>query len=164
MALTDPRELFLHELSSVYDAGRKVAQMLGEVDGQLRDEHLAEMFRRHEQETRRQIADLEQCFQVLDTRPRSVTCDAMEGIRKDYQSVIIRQPSPEVLEMFVLGNTLKIEHYEIAAYRGLIDRAVLMGETRCAQILQAILVRREEAAARLERAGHELGERILTPA
>jgi ferritin-like metal-binding protein YciE len=63
--------------------------------------------------------------------------------------------------MFVLGCAMKVEHYEIATYRGLVDKAMLMGETECAQTLQTNLVQEEEAAGKLERISHDMSQRML---
>ena len=38
--------------------------------------------------------------------------------------------------MFDLSATAKTEHYEIAAYRGLIEKATLMGQKDCIRLLQ----------------------------
>jgi hypothetical protein len=42
----------------------------------------------------------------------------------------------------------------------MVDKAVLMAEAQCAQILQTNLVQ-EENAATLERISHELSERVM---
>src|SRR5215211_4904472 len=46
------------------------------------------------------------------------------------------QPSPQVLEGLVVGGACKTEHYEIAAYTGLVEKARAMGQTQAAQLLQ----------------------------
>jgi ferritin-like metal-binding protein YciE len=162
--LNSPEGLFLYEVSGMYDGEQRIAQMLSEVAGQVQDENLAQMLRTHEQETRRQITNLERCFEALDAEPQQVTCAAIEGIRTEYEEVVAQQPSPDVLTMFVLGSAMKVEHYEIATYRGLVDKAMLMGETECAQILQTNLVEEEETAGKLERLSHEMSQRMLATA
>jgi ferritin-like metal-binding protein YciE len=161
MALNSPKDLFEYELSGMYDGEQKIAQMLNEVAGQVEDQNLAQLLRTHEQETRQQIINLEQCFQALGSQPQPVTCAGIEGIRREYQEVVSQQPSPDVLTLFVLGGAMKVEHYEIATYRGLVDKAMLMGETQCAQILQTNLVEEEETAGKLERLSHEMSQRML---
>lgn len=61
----------------------------------------------------------------------------------------------------VLGSATKIEHYEIAAYRGLANKALMMGETQCAQILEINLAQEEETAGKLERLSHEMSQQTL---
>lgn len=63
--------------------------------------------------------------------------------------------------MFMIGSALKMEHYQIASYRGLVGKAILMGQTECAQLLQSNLVQEQEAASRLERIGHDLSQQVL---
>jgi ferritin-like metal-binding protein YciE len=163
VALNSPKDLFLYELSGIYDGEKKIAQMLKEVAGEVQDEKLAQMLRTHEQETRQQMSNLEECFRALGAEPQQVSCAGIEGIRKEYMEIASLQPSPEVLTMAVLGGAMKIEHYEIATYRGLVDKAMLMGETQLAQALQTNLVQ-EETAGKLERVSHEMSQRMLAPA
>jgi ferritin-like metal-binding protein YciE len=162
MALNSPKDLFLLELSAMYDAEQKIAGMLSEAAGQVPDENLTQMMRKHEQETRQQITNLEQCFQQLGAQPQQVTCAAIDGMRTDYQQVMSMQPSPEILNMFAIGAAMKVEKYESASYKGLVDKAMLMGENQCAQLLQTNLLQEEETAGKLERLSHDMSQRVMT--
>lgn len=164
MALSKPKDLFHYELSAMYDAEKKIAEMLKEVAGQVEDKKLAEMLRAHEKETRQQISNLERGFEMLGTEPRDVSCAGIEGIQAEYQEISGMKPSSEVLSMAALGGAMKIEHYEIATYRGLLDKAMLMGENEFAQLLQTNLVQEEETAGKLERASHDMSQQVLAAA
>lgn len=92
-----------------------------------------------------------------------MTCCAIEAIHTEYKRFADQQPSANVLAMFALGGPDKIEHFEIAGYRGLVGKAMLMGETKCAQLLEIDLVQ-EETAGKLERFAHEPDQWMLAPA
>jgi ferritin-like metal-binding protein YciE len=164
MAITSPADLFLFELSGAHDAEKKCTAWKGEMVGQIRDANLQQIMRVEEQEGQQMVKNLEACFQALGTQPRDVPCLAVDGMRADYQQFMSQQPSPEALEMFTIGASMKLAHYGIGTYRGLVDKAVVMGETRCAQTLQANLVRKEESAGRLERIGHDMNQRVMATA
>jgi ferritin-like metal-binding protein YciE len=164
VALNNPRDLFLFELGGMYDAENKAAEMLTEMAGQIQDADLAQMIGTTEQLARQRVGLLEQCFQALGIQPQRVPCPPMDGLRQDYQQVMQQNPSPDVLSMKALGTLMKGSHFKIASYRGLVDKAVLMAETPCAQILQTILVQEEEIAATLERRSHDMSARMLAPA
>ncbi|HKS99209.1 MAG TPA: DUF892 family protein [Rugosimonospora sp.] len=164
MPLNGPNELFVYELSAIYDGEKKIADILDQASGQVTDDRLAGMLRAHLDETRAQVSNLEQCFDLLAETPWQVSCGAIDGIRKEYEDISAEGPAPEVLTMFLLGSAMKVEHYEIAAYRELVDKALLMGEAECALLLHTNLVQEEETATKLERLNHDMSERVLAEA
>jgi ferritin-like metal-binding protein YciE len=164
VALTNPLDLFQYELRGMYDAEHKISEMLGEMAGQIQDGDLAQTLRADEQKGRQKIGQLEQCFQAIGAQPERVPCPPIDGLRQDLQQVMTQSPSADVLSMKALGTAMKAAHFEIASYRGLVDKAVLMGDTPSSQILQSILVQVEETAATHERLSHEMSQRLLATA
>lgn len=164
MALSSPNELFIYELASIYDGERKKAEILAQATEQITDDQLAAMFRAYLDETRRQTDNLEQCFELLAEPVQEVNCLAVDGVREECRDVMALHPSPLVLSMFLLDAAAKLQHMQIAAYRGLINKALLMGESECALLLQTNLVQDEDTATRLERVNHNLSERTLVEA
>jgi ferritin-like metal-binding protein YciE len=164
MSLEGPNELFIYELSAMYDGEKKIAEMLSQATEQISDGRLAGTLRAYLDETRQQASNLEQCFELLAEAPREVGCAAIDGVRQEYQDVVGQEPAPEVLTMYLLGSATRVEHYEIGAYRSLVDKALLMGEAECALLLQTNLVQEEDTATRLERINHEMSERVLAEA
>jgi ferritin-like metal-binding protein YciE len=164
MAVNSPADLFLYELSGMYDGERKTAQLFGEIVGHVRDDSMAQLLRINQEESQQKVRNLEMCFQELGSTPRDIPCATIDGMRAEYQQFASQQPPEPVLEMYALGMAMKIAHHGMAAYRGLVDKAMLMNETRCAQMLQTNLVQKEESAGRLERINHEMGQRILATA
>ena len=55
------------------------------------------------------------------------------------------QPAPNVRDIFLTGSGSRAEHYEIAAYTGLVSLARGLGERECVRLLSKNL--REERAA-----------------
>jgi ferritin-like metal-binding protein YciE len=161
MQLNSPSDLFLYELSAMYDAETKSAQLFGEVVGQIQDPDLAQFVRAQEQQSQQKIQNLEECFSALDTQRQDVACLTVDGMRAEFQAFYGRGPSAETMQLYALGSAMRLAHLGIAGYRELVDKAVLMAEAECAQILQTSLVQKEENAAILERIGHEMSERVL---
>ena len=162
MALNNPANLFLYELAGMYDAEKKSRQLLGEAVGHVQDNNVAQMLRAQEQESQQKIGNLEACFQAFGVEPQGIPCATVDGMRAEFQAFASQQPSAEVFQMYALSAAMKLSHYGIASYRDLVDKAMLMGETECAQILQSNLVEKEESAGRLERVNHEMSQRVLT--
>lgn len=164
MKLESPKDLFLYELSMIYDGEKRIAAMLSEVAGQVNNERVQTMLRTHQKETEQQAKNLEQCFQHLGESPQKVTCGVIEALQKEYKDFASQNPSADVLTMFALSGALKTEHFEIATYRGLVGKAMLMGETRLIQLLETNLLEEEETAGKLERCAHEMGREMLAAA
>ncbi|TDQ54307.1 YciE/YciF ferroxidase family protein [Actinorugispora endophytica] len=164
MKLDTPKDLFLYEMSAMHDGEKKIAEMLTEVAGKVNDKALAEMLRTHKKETDQQIENLEKCFEHLGESPQRVPCATVDAIREEYREFVGMKPSEDVLTMFILGGAAKIEHFEIASYRGLVGKAMLMGDTQLIQSLETNLLQEEETAGKLERCAHELGQRMLARA
>jgi ferritin-like metal-binding protein YciE len=164
VALNDPLDLFQYEVSGMYDAEHKIAEMLGEMAGQIQDGTLAQTLRTDAQKARQKISGLEQCFTAMGIQAQRVPCPPIDGMRQDMQQVMAQSPSPDVLSMKAVGTAMKVAHFEIASYRGLVDKAVLMGDTVCSQILQNILIQVEETAATHERLSHDMSQRVLAAA
>jgi ferritin-like metal-binding protein YciE len=164
MAINSPADLFLYELSGMHDAEKKSTAWKGEVAGQVRDTNLSQIMRIEEQEGQQKVKNLQSCFQALGTQPRDVPCLAVDGMRAEYQQFMSQQPSPEALEMYTVGSMLKLSHFGLGSYKGLVDKAMIMGETQCAQILQTNLVRNEESTGRLERISHDMSQRVMATA
>lgn len=164
MAINSPADLFLYELSGMHDAEKKKAAWKGEIVGQIRDSNLQQAMRVEQQESQNKIKNLEGCFQAMGTQPRDVPCLAVDGMRAEFQQFMSQNPSPETMEMYGVGMMLKASHYGLGSYKGLIDKAMLMGETQCAQMLQTNLVITEESTGRLERIGHEMSQRVMATA
>lgn len=161
MALNNPADLFLYELSSTYDAETKINQMRGEIAGQVRDETVAQEFRKEQEKGQLKISNLDACFQALGTTRQEIPCLPVDGMRAEFQRLIGQQPSPQVLEMYAVGSELKVASFMSATYKGLVDKAMLMGQTQCAQLLQTNMVQVDETAGRFERLSHDISQRVL---
>jgi ferritin-like metal-binding protein YciE len=60
--------------------------------------------------------------------------------------------------MFLTGSGSRAEHYEIAAYNGLITMAQALGEKDAVPLLQENLKQEEAALANLEKAAKRLAD------
>jgi len=155
------RELLLHGLRDMYDAEHRFAEALGTMADQASDRMLADGFRRHREVTRGQIRRLEQCFMAMGERPQREQCAGAEGLVSEYERFMRKQqPDRKTLDVFAADAALKVEHYEIAAYAGMIDLALRLDVDGCARFLQDNLKEEEAAAAELEMSARRLGAEL----
>ncbi|MGZ4392798.1 MAG: YciE/YciF ferroxidase family protein [Gaiellaceae bacterium] len=146
--MTDPRALFLHELGDVLFAERTLVKALPKLRDEASDAELAKSFGEHLEQTKQHVTNVEKAFDVLGRAAKAERCPAIEGIKKEHDEFVADEsPSPEVLDAFLTGAGARAEHYEIAAYEGLIAMAEAMGEDEVVRLLTENL---EEEQAALE--------------
>ena len=91
---------------------------------------------------------LKQVFEVIGEPAKAEKCPAIEGITKEHDEFMSEEnPSPAVCDMFLTGSGARAEHYEIAAYNGLITMAQALGEKDAVPLLQENLKQEEAALA-----------------
>jgi len=63
--MSDPRELFLHELGDVLYAEQTLVKTLPKLAGEASDEELTLGFEEHLEETRQHVENIEQAFEQI---------------------------------------------------------------------------------------------------
>jgi ferritin-like metal-binding protein YciE len=160
MPMQTPQDLFVHELSDIHHAEQIIIQMLEEAQGLVQNPQLQEGLRRHAEQSRQHAQRLQQVFDQMGVQPHPIQCHAAEGLHQELQEAQQSQPSPEVLEGLVVGGACKTEHYEIAAYTGLVEKARAMGRTEAAQLLQQNLQEEQQMLQRVEQISRQLTQQL----
>ncbi len=158
-SMSDPRELFLHELGDVLYAEQTLVKTLPKLQEEASDEELSLGFEEHLDETRGHVKNLEQAFEQLGETPKAEKCPGIDGIKKEHDDFVANEsPSQDVLDSFLTGAGARTEHYEIAAYEGLVTMAEAMGETEVAELLTENLEQEKAALEKLQSIGKRLAE------
>lgn len=135
--MTEPRELFVHELEDMLYAERTIEKALPKLEREANDRELSRDFADHLDETRQQIANLERVFEAIGEPARGERCPGIEGIKAEHDSFMKEQrPEGEIVDLFLTGAAARTEHYEIAAYTGLVELARALGEMESAALLE----------------------------
>ena len=157
-----PQELFEHDVQDLYDAEQKLVRALERMAKKASDRELAKGFAAHAKTTRRQARRLEQVFGTLGRRPKRHTCAGINGLIEEYATFVRdEKPSAEVLDVFSVAAALKVEHYEIVAYRDLAKLAQQLGNETAASLLQETLKEEEATAQLLEGLSERLGQAMM---
>jgi ferritin-like metal-binding protein YciE len=157
--MSDPRELFLHELGDVLYAERTLVKALPKLQEEASDEELATGFADHLEETRQHVKNVEKAFEALGQPAKAEKCPGIEGIKKEHDEFVANEsPSQEVLDAFLTGAGARTEHYEIAAYEGLVTMANAMGEDEVAGLLSENLEQEKAALRKMQTIGKRLAE------
>ncbi len=157
--MSDPRELFLHELGDVLYAEQTLVKALPKLQEEAGDEELAQGFGEHLEETRQHVKNVEQAFEALGKPAKAEKCPGIEGIKKEHDEFVSNEsPSQEVLDAFLTGAGARTEHYEIAAYEGLVTMAEAMGEDEVARLLTENLAQEQNALRKIQTVGKRLAQ------
>jgi ferritin-like metal-binding protein YciE len=158
-AMSDPRELFLHELQDIYYAENTITKALPTMIREAGDKELVKGLKEHLEETKEQIKVLEQVFEQIGEKAKGERCPGIEGLKTEHDEFMSEEsPTPEICDMFLTGAAARVEHYEIAAYTGLVTLARGLGETECATLLEENLSQEKEALKAVETVSKRLAK------
>ena len=159
--VASPEQLFVHELKDMYYAEKALTTVLPKLASEATDRELSKAFTHHLGETRDQVVNLEKVFKSIGKRAEAQPCPGIEGIKEEHDSFVKENdPSDKMLDVFLTGSAARAEHYEIAAYTGLIAMARTLGERESVELLQENL-RQEKAALKTV---ESISKRILKTA
>lgn len=151
MAISNLEEKFIHDLGDIYDAEHRFLEAQQEMLSQATDRQLRTMLQEHIGQTQQQISNLEQVYQILGQRTQRVKCDAAAGLVIEGQkSMREAAQAPAILDCVISGAAAKVEHYEIASYRGLVTACEEMGQNPILQLLEQNLQQEHETAHKIE--------------
>ena len=157
--MTEPRDLFLHGLKDMYYAEKTIVKKLPGMIEEATDAELMEGLRNHLEQTKGQVDNLERVFEELGEEAQGEKCPGIEGLVVEHDEFVEKeQPTPQILDTFLTGAAARVEHYEIAAYRGLVESAKAMGEDSAARLLEQNLAQEHEALKLVESVGSRLVE------
>jgi ferritin-like metal-binding protein YciE len=157
--MRDPRELFLHELGDVLYVERTLVKSLPKLQEEASDEELALGFEEHLDETKQHVKNVERAFERLGEKPTAEKCPGIDGIKQEHDDFVAKEsPSQDVLDSFLTGAGARTEHYEIAAYEGLVTMAKAMGETEVVELLTQNLEQEQTALKKLKTVGKRLAQ------
>ena len=152
MSVSTMKDLLKHELGDLLYAEQLILKMLGTLTREVKNPEMLARVQEHVGETEEQIQRLRRAFEAIGEKAKAETCEAAVGLKAEHDSFKKDEnPSRQLLEAFDLGNSLRVEHYEIAGYRSAIAVATAMGEREVAALLGESLREEEAMASFIER-------------
>jgi ferritin-like metal-binding protein YciE len=159
--MTKPQELFEHELKDVYYAEKALERMLPTLAQEANNPELTRAFQKHLQETREQIQNLDKVFREIGKPPQGESCPGIDGIKAEHDKFMREESATtDIRDVFLTGAAARTEHYEIAAYTGLISKARTLGEKKAVELLDKNLRQEKEALKTVE----SISKRLLREA
>ena len=138
-------DLLLHGLKDIYYAENQIIKSLPKLIEKATNRDLTKGLKDHLEETKNQVARLDQVFKKLGQDPQGVQCPAIDGLISEADEVAGEVADKEVLDAAIIGSAQAVEHYEIARYGILIAGAESVGHDDIVRLLNTNL--NEEKAA-----------------
>ena len=131
-------DAFIDELRDTFDAEKQILKALPKMVKAATSPELRTAFQTHLEETRGQVARLEDVFASVDEKARGKHCDGMAGIIEEGKAAM-EEFDDVTLDACLIASAQRVEHYEMAAYGTLVAWARAMGHTEAADLLQQTL-------------------------
>jgi ferritin-like metal-binding protein YciE len=148
--ITTPRDLFLHELGDILYVEEKLTEeVLPKLINEVQSPEFRKSLERHLEQTKGHVTNLEQVFEALGEQSETEKCLGFEGLRQEHDEMI-GEVSDDLIDLVDAGAAAHTEHYEIAAYAGLIEMARALGETDAVSLLDENLKEEREALREVE--------------
>jgi len=140
MKIKSVEDIFLRELKDVYSAEKQLSRTLQKMAKMAADEKLIQGFQKHLEQTKEQIARLEQIFQKRAVGTSRVQkCKGMEGILAEGEENVQQNVDEALRDVILISAAQRAEHYEIAAYGTVRTLAEQLGDKEAAKLLQQTL-------------------------
>jgi ferritin-like metal-binding protein YciE len=155
--MNNARELLLHELGDILYVEQALVKTLPSLAKEASDKGLTQGFQEHLVETRQHVIRVRRAFKLLGENVKAEQCPGFDGIKQEHDEFVAEQsPAPAVLNAFLTGAASRTEHYEIAAYEGMITLARGLGERDVAQLLAQNLAEEKAALTKMKTIANRL--------
>lgn len=150
MTITSFDEKFRHAVADIYDAEHQFLDAQQKMLKNANAEELKTLLRDHSEQSKGHIAKLEKVFEMLGETPRRVRCESSRGITAEGEKEMENAGTPAIMDWVIAGAQAKIEHYEIASYRGLIIGAKILDNPEIVALLEQNLQQEEQTADKVQ--------------
>ncbi len=133
-------DYFIEALKDIYWAEKALIKALPKMSRSATSKELKKGFDRHLEVTKKQVGRLEKVFRQMGKRAQGKKCEAMQGLIEESESIISETKDDSFTrDAALIISAQKVEHYEIAAYGGLVQLAKTMNKKGIANTLGVTL-------------------------
>jgi ferritin-like metal-binding protein YciE len=132
-------DLFLNELSDIYDAERRIAKALPKMAKSATSPGLKKAFELHLKQTEGHASKVVEIFGCFERKAKAKTCEATVGLLKEGEEIAASFKGSPAINAALIAAAQKVEHYEMATYGCLHEWAKLLGNKKAAALLKEIL-------------------------
>jgi ferritin-like metal-binding protein YciE len=158
MAITTPKEVFVHLLSDVRQ-GAETSQKVYEELGQLaQDPDIKEALDAREFISTQILSRLDECFRLIGEKPVKLTGRLHEVFVEDFRRELGEIKSPLARQIFILAKAIRLMHLRMGKYVALIAAADITEHPAVGMHLESCLA---DKMAFVERTKRLIRERLM---
>jgi ferritin-like metal-binding protein YciE len=156
MSVETLQELLIDELKDLYSAEKQIVRALPKVIKAVSAPDLQQGLSEHLEETKNQVARLEQIGEILGKKLTGKTCVGMKGVLEEAPEVLEETKKGPVRDAALISACQRVEHYEMAGYGSARDFAKLLGLREIAILLDETLAEEKNADKTLTMASKQV--------
>jgi len=149
MGVKTMQELLVDELKDLYSAEKQILRALPKVAKATTSPELREALLNHLEETKGQVARLEQIGEMVGKKMTGKTCVGMKGVLEEGSEVLEDTEKGNVRDAALISASQRIEHYEMAGYGSAREFAKMLGLSEVAALLDQTLTEEKNADKKL---------------
>lgn len=161
MAISNAQELFAHNLSEIYDAEHQFVEGQQEMAQQASDQDLKSAIEKHIGQTEQHARNLEGVFEQLGQQPQRATNEVAQGLVSEAQQLMQQTQDENLRDVAINAAVMKVEHFEMGSYRGLLTAAQQMGQDQIVSLLQQNIQEEEQTAQTAEQSAPDLLQKVM---
>lgn len=140
-------DFFLYSLGEIYAAETHLVKALPKLKNVAGAKQLKLAIDQHLEITKGHVLRLVKAFEILEEKPVSTKCDAIQGLIADAERAIVNTSEETAVRDLAINFTcLKIEYHEMSVYKTLSDLATTLGHTDVASLFHQTFREEQESA------------------
>jgi ferritin-like metal-binding protein YciE len=140
----DLEDLFHHKLKQMWYAEKKIHSSLSKLADAADSGALRAAFKKHEEETQRQIARLGTVFGTIDKSSKGESSIGIEGLIDECMEMMVKFKDSSALDAGLIAGAQAIEHHEISCYGTLKAWAEQLGLQEAVSLIDQTLTEEKD--------------------
>jgi ferritin-like metal-binding protein YciE len=145
MSVETLQELLIDELKDLYSAEKQIVRALPKLAKAASTPDLQQALLNHLEETKGQVARLEQIAEIIGKKLTGKTCVGMRGVLEEGSEVLEDTDKGIIRDAALISASQRVEHYEMAGYGSAREFAKLLGLSDVARLLDETLAEEKNA-------------------
>jgi ferritin-like metal-binding protein YciE len=145
MSVETLQELLIDELKDLYSAEKQIVRALPKLAKAVSSPALQQALQNHLEETKNQVARLDQIAESVGKKLTGKSCVGMKGVLEEGSEVLEDTDKGIVRDAALIAACQRVEHYEMAGYGSARDFAKLLGLADVARLLDETLAEEKNA-------------------
>ena len=144
-------------IKEMYGVEKTLLEPLERAAGIVSNDQLRKVLLGHHKVTKKQIDRLEKAFKSLGKTPRRARSKALDVLLADLKAAgSAGSSADDTVDLRIAHAALRIEHFELASYKFLVQIAVQAGNNRVSSQLEKNMGEEESAGQELEKMAEEI--------